>query len=77
MCIKTFYICALHSYKKPFKNIFLPDHSGRKRITDPFYPSWGKMGHFSDVLWIDIFGAHSWFFVLDVDKHDLKCPMKA
>ena len=77
MCIKTFYICTLLSYIKPFKNIFFPDHSGRKRTTDPFYPAWGKMGHFSDVIWIDIFGAYSLVFVLYVDKYGLKCFIKA
>ena len=52
------------------------DPSGRNRITDPFYPAWGKMGHFSDGVQIDIFGAYSLFFVLNVDKHGQKCPMK-
>ena len=63
-------------YKINWKYLF-PDPSGRKRITDPFYPTRGKAGHFSDGVWIDIFGAYSFFFVLYADKHGLKCPMKA
>ena len=59
------------------RKYFFPSHSGRKRTTDPFYPAWGKMGHFSDVIWIDIFRAYSLVFVLNVHKHGLKCSIKA
>jgi hypothetical protein len=30
------------------RKYLLTDPNGRKRITDPFYPARGKMGHFSD-----------------------------
>ena len=43
---------------------------------DPFFPAWGKMGHFSDAKWIDIFGACNLVFVLYVDKHGLKYSIK-
>ena len=50
MWIKTFYVLTLLSDIKLTKNIFFPDHSGINRTADPFYPAWGKMGHFSDAI---------------------------
>ena len=50
------YIHYTFLYKVDRKFVF-PAHSGRKRTTDPFYPAWGKMGHFFDVRWLDTFGA--------------------
>ena len=44
------------------KKYFFPDPSGRKRITDPFYPAWGKMGHFSDKIDTFNFINHSRYF---------------
>jgi hypothetical protein len=35
------------------------------------------MVHFYDGVRIDYFGAYSLFVVLYVDKHGVKCPMKA
>ena len=70
------YIDFTFLYKNDQK-YFFPGHSGRKRTTDPFYPAWGKMGHFSDAIWIAIFGADSFVFVLYVDKHGLKYSIKA
>ena len=35
------------------------------------------MGHFSDIVLNDIFGACNLFVVLYVDKHGIKCPVKA
>ena len=69
------YIDFTYLYQSDRK-YFFPGHSGRKRTSDPFYPAWGKMGHFSDVIWIDIFGAYSLVFVLYVDRHGLKCSIK-
>ena len=76
MFIETLYIPPLLSGVKSIKNIFFPDPSRRKTISDPFYPAWGKMGLFSDGVWIDLFGAYDLFFVLYVEKHGLNCPMK-
>ena len=77
MFIKTLYILTYFLVYKINKKYFFPEPNGRKKNTDQFYPAWGKMGHFTDGLQIDIFGAHTLVFVFHVEKDILKCPLEA
>ena len=76
-CSSKHCIYWLTFWYKINKKYFFPEPNGRKKNTDQFYPAWGKMGHFTDGLQIDIFGARTLVFVFHVEKDILKCPLEA